>query len=525
MATRTSLRSFPAASALLTSFLLAPAARAVDPKVDIPMAIAPGTSMVRITGDPGAPYVLYFSLVEELTPIGNGIVLQIFPAREFATDFLIEGTLDGKGQGCFEFESSAELAGHRISFQAVTLGSTPKASNLCRATFQSHNTFAEAVGTNAVFSILGDLFSTASGNLVAIGGAGPVVQAYEPCLQAALPVAAMSQGGFPLSTRTALVDGRILVAGGLAISAPRTANGAPTVASTNQAFLFDPATGTTTPTTGSMVAARAGAAAARLMNGKILVVGGLGAFDLADPLSLLSAVLASSEIFDPATGLFTAGPSMLEGKAFHTATLLDDGRVLAAGGLASAFGVPFISNTGYLFAATGTTISPLPKLFAGPRLLHSATKLADGHVLLTGGLAADLTAVITSGDLTSLAFTTLATTARFNPAGITGGSFAVGPVMLASRALQTAPLLPSGQLLVAGGISGVLSIGSILSGDPTGVLLPSALASSEILTGAAFAAGPSMANARAGASVAESNMDGRFVVFGGGPLTVELYQP
>ena len=59
-----------------------------------------------------------------------------------------------------------------------------------------------------------------------------------------------------------------------------------------------------------------------LPNGKVLVAGGGGT----------SGTLASAELYDPASGTWTATGSLVTARSVHTATLLPNGKVLVAGG-------------------------------------------------------------------------------------------------------------------------------------------------------------------------------------------------
>ncbi len=60
-----------------------------------------------------------------------------------------------------------------------------------------------------------------------------------------------------------------------------------------------------------------------LPNGKVLVAGGFnGGF----------TILTSAELYDPASGSWTATGSLNTARAYHTATLLPNGKVLVAGG-------------------------------------------------------------------------------------------------------------------------------------------------------------------------------------------------
>jgi len=89
--------------------------------------------------------------------------------------------------------------------------------------------------------------------------------------------------------------------------------------------LYNPATGKWTAT-GSMTTARSGYTATVLQNGQVLVAGGGNCVISGCP------ALASAELYNPATGTWSATGSMNVARVHHTATLLPNGQVLAAGG-------------------------------------------------------------------------------------------------------------------------------------------------------------------------------------------------
>jgi hypothetical protein len=133
-------------------------------------------------------------------------------------------------------------------------------------------------------------------------------------------------------TATVLASGKVLLAGGA------DSSGTPLVT----ADIFNPATGTTTPTVNNMTSARAFHTATLLQNGTVLLAG--GAMDHSDNLT------PTADIFDPATRTFSAtSNSMFEARGAHTAVDVGSGgteRVLITGGVASGgIGTLFTSNS------------------------------------------------------------------------------------------------------------------------------------------------------------------------------------
>jgi WD40 repeat protein len=178
--------------------------------------------------------------------------------------------------------------------------------------------------------------------------------------------------------------------------------------------------------TGPMLEVRQGGTATLLLDGKVLVAGGLGKQNA--PGGWMSP-LATAELYDPGTRTWTATGSMTTPRQSSTATLLPDGRVLVAGGdNANGTSAELYDPGSGLWTATGDMITP--------RWGYTATLLPDGKVLVTGGANG-------SGSLASAEL--------YDPGS---GSWTATGSMTTPRAGHTATLLPDGRVLVAGGNSG-----------------------------------------------------------------------
>jgi len=131
------------------------------------------------------------------------------------------------------------------------------------------------------------------------------------------------------------------------------------------------------------------ATATLLQNGKVLIAGGSPEVNVP-----YRPVLASAELYDPATGTFTLTGSMRTARTQATATLLPDGRVLIAGGRGCANPKKcFMNNTfvDYEALASAELYDPATGKFTAtgsmstPRENGSAILLADGKVLMLNG--------------------------------------------------------------------------------------------------------------------------------------------
>jgi hypothetical protein len=255
--------------------------------------------------------------------------------------------------------------------------------------------------------------SLSNGQVLIVGGADihdtdpanvlASAELYDPSSGTFTPTGGLSVARYN-QTATLLPSGKALVAGGY--------DGTYELAS---AELYDPSSGTFTPT-GSMTVARASHTASSLSDGTVLLTGGYETWQPA----------ASAERYDPVAGVFVATGRMGQARARHTATLLQDGTVLITGHSPAELYDP-VAET---FADTG---DPVGGLLGG----HSGTLLPDGKVLLA------------SGNVTNTVDGQLVGPAQLYDAG--AGTFTATGNMTVAGAAANATLLPNGKVLIAGG--------------------------------------------------------------------------
>ncbi|CAF0895918.1 unnamed protein product [Adineta ricciae] len=221
----------------------------------------------------------------------------------------------------------------------------------------------------------------------------------------------------------ALVDGKVLVMGGIGDKA----------IAHKTAELYDGSVGIWTAT-GNMTYARFGHTASALKNGKILVTGGNGN----------GKYLNTAELYDPSTRTWTTTGNMSCTRFGHRASVLANGKVLVTGG----DGRTQYLNTAELYDPSTETWT-LTDSMKSARYRHTATVLTNGKVLVTGGYADVYMNTTELYDPTTETWTTVA-------------------AMNKAISLHTASLLSNGKVLITGGVTPVAdTLKNALLFDPT----------------------------------------------------------
>ncbi len=183
--------------------------------------------------------------------------------------------------------------------------------------------------------------------------------------------------------------------------------------------------------TGSMLSYRSEHTATRLLNGKVLVLGG----DFYGQVA---------EVYDPASGTWSATGAMSAPRNHHTATLLPNGKVLVLGGYITGSG--YLATTELYNPASGTWSSA--GAMTSGRIWHTATRLLNGKVLVLGGTNASNNTYPTTAEL-------------YDP---DTGTWSTTTALPSPRGEHTATLLPNGTVLVLGGsnrVSGSLATAEV----------------------------------------------------------------
>ena len=176
--------------------------------------------------------------------------------------------------------------------------------------------------------------------------------------------------------------------------------------------------------TGSLNTPRFYHTATLLSDGRVLVASGGG------QQTFLYPELLSAELYDPATGNWTFTGNLNNARVLHTATLLLNGNVLVAGGY------PNHDHSGKgkaeLYDPAAGNWTPTGSMNFG-RTQHTATLLFDGRVLVVGSGESPNTAEL------------------YDPAT---GNWSLTGSLNSGRYAHTATLLPNANVLIAGGSPG-----------------------------------------------------------------------
>lgn len=375
-----------------------------------------GTSVTyNLQGDPGQVYFLVPSLTTGPVPLAiiDPLDSRVLDVGLDLSTVWKSGFLNGAGQASANYglPNDATLHGVPLYAQFVTL---PGAGLLVdeisnRASFMlgqpQKSTYTVGAQPGSLDghgqSLLDDGRVLLSGGSSDVGGVS-VMQAgfrlFDPQTQGFAATTGAMQHPRSGHASVKLADGRVMLIGG--------GNSAGTIVSSCD--IWDPATGLSTPAA-SMSTPRGQHTATLLPDGRVYVAGGLAVLNTADILATLNSAQASTEIYNPATNTWSAGPNMPKPRVGHTATLLGNGQVLLVGGIELTnliiVLVPDFSSDCRRYNPATNTLSSAAAI-PGARGLHAATRLSNGNVAVAGGV---------DGDPVLLTFTVLSTVRTYNP--------------------------------------------------------------------------------------------------------------
>jgi len=165
-------------------------------------------------------------------------------------------------------------------------------------------------------------------------------------------------------TATLLASGKVLVAGGATSASDAL----------NSTEIYDP-TAKTWTLGNKMIQARSDYASIMLATGKVLFMGGE---------NINGVSIANAELYNPSSGKFTATGNMTATREEHTAVLLANGNVLVSGGNKKTLNTQTPLASSELYSPT-TGIWSATGSMSHARAGHSSTVLTNGQVLNAGG--------------------------------------------------------------------------------------------------------------------------------------------
>lgn len=341
------------------------------------------------------------------------------------------------------------------------------------------------------YTVAADMASTSPASAVMQDGRvaianGYAIHVFDPA-HSTVTRAATIPFSLPDASFVALLDGKALLIGGFYRM--------------DRGIVFDPMNNSVVATQ-SLSTPRVWPSVTRLADGKIMIAGGR-------TTNTCATQLAKTEIYDPATGAFSSGPSMLQRRFHHSATLLANGRVLIYGGLGNAAGAPDSSSVYALDSAeiydpstNSFTYTHTPDgqqtYMWWSRSEHTATLLKNGSVMLCGGRQIGTTdyGVSYSCDVYKPATGQICS---YPP--VPGGCEGIGLPYGSGAMDHTATALTDGTMLIAGGIDNMWPIPKATAR----VIDPATGTSHEV---------SSMAYARRGAAAVRL-LDGSVLMIGG----------
>ena len=311
----------------------------------------------------------------------------------------------------------------------------------------------------------------ANGQILVVGGSNEYnplnsAELYDPSTASFTPTASGLGTARSSPAATLLNSGLVLISGGSTCESP--------TCPTNTAELYDPNANSFQYTSGNMNASRVNHTAVLLTNSQVLLTGGTDGCS-----GNVCTSDATTELYDPTAGTFTTSQGLATARSGHTGTLLSNGSVLLAGGIASGItlssvefyqpgsitpaglvsiavapanpsiavgGIQQLVATGTFSDNSTSTLQSVVWTSSSPTVAVINNAASDSGFALGTGLGST-TITATVGTLSGS--TTLTVQPPVQSGGLTTTNTAMGTGLYA----QTATRLMSGQVLIAGGMS------------------------------------------------------------------------